>query len=200
QRSISQKQPGSQGGQGSQEPVRAPDNNNNVVNGRNQKLEPLIPIELQLLPQFYASECLVLKPGQESGAYKFQPPRSLLDSSREIKMEPAELRWSAAGGLQKISIMNQTGDRQAIKVKCSDNNIYRVNPVFAFIEPGQTLNVDVMRQNGSNKVDKLVFITSKASPEDNNPKQIFKPGTTNNTMMVLPLLATQPPATVAVAN
>uniref|UniRef100_A0AC34Q0P8 Major sperm protein n=1 Tax=Panagrolaimus sp. JU765 TaxID=591449 RepID=A0AC34Q0P8_9BILA len=154
QRSISQKQPGSQGGQGSQEPVRAPDNNNNVVN----------------------------------------------DSSREIKMEPAELRWSAAGGLQKISIMNQTGDRQAIKVKCSDNNIYRVNPVFAFIEPGQTLNVDVMRQNGSNKVDKLVFITSKASPEDNNPKQIFKPGTTNNTMMVLPLLATQPPATVAVAN
>lgn len=81
----------------------------------------------------------------------------------QIKMEPAELRWTASGGLQKISLMNQSGERQAIKVKCSDNAVYRVNPVYAFVEPGQTLNVDVLRQNGSNKVDKIVFVTAKVS-------------------------------------
>ena len=85
------------------------------------------------------------------------------DSTRELKMEPAELRWSTAGGMQKISLLNQSAERQAIKVKCSDNNVYRVNPVYAFVEPGQTLNVDVMRQNGSNKVDKIVFVTAKVS-------------------------------------
>uniref|UniRef100_A0A7E4W1J4 Major sperm protein n=1 Tax=Panagrellus redivivus TaxID=6233 RepID=A0A7E4W1J4_PANRE len=122
------------------------------------------------------------------------------DSAKEIKMEPAELRWSSTGGMQKISLVNQTAERQAIKVKCSDNNVYRVNPVYAFVEPGQTLNVDVMRQNGSNKVDKIVFVTAKAPVEEANPKVLFKPGAPSS-MMVLPLLATaqnEPPAVAAV--
>uniref|UniRef100_A0A914Y707 MSP domain-containing protein n=1 Tax=Panagrolaimus superbus TaxID=310955 RepID=A0A914Y707_9BILA len=103
-------------------------------------------------------------------------------------MEPAELRWSSTGGMQKISLLNQSNERQAIKVKCSDNTVYRVNPVYAIVEPGQTLNVDVMRQNGSNKVDKIVFVTTRAGLEE-NPKNLFKPGT-QSSMMVLPLLAT----------
>lgn len=122
------------------------------------------------------------------------------EATRELKMEPAELRWSSAGGMQKISLLNQSTERQAIKVKCSDNNVYRVNPVYAIVEPGQTLNVDVMRQNGSNKVDKIVFVTTRAGLEE-NPKNLFKPGT-QSSMMVLPLLAAtelNPPA-LAAAN
>uniref|UniRef100_A0A914Q614 Major sperm protein n=1 Tax=Panagrolaimus davidi TaxID=227884 RepID=A0A914Q614_9BILA len=110
------------------------------------------------------------------------------EQNRDLKMEPAELRWSSAGGMQKISLLNQSNERQAVKVKCSDNNVYRVNPVYAIVEPGQTLSVDVMRQNGSNKVDKIVFVTTRAGLEE-NPKNLFKPGT-QSSMMVLPLLAT----------
>ncbi|VDM48639.1 unnamed protein product [Toxocara canis] len=50
---------------------------------------------------------------------------------------------------------------QTFQVKCSDNNLYRVNPVFSFIEPGQSLGIDIVRQNGGAKVDKMVFVTTK---------------------------------------
>lgn len=89
-----------------------------------------------------------------------------LEQNRDLKMEPAELRWSAAGGMQKISLLNQSNERQAVKVKFSDNNFYRVNHVYAIVEPGQTLSVDVMRQNGSNKDDKIVFVTTRVSFND----------------------------------
>lgn len=48
-------------------------------------------------------------------------------------------------------------------MKCSDNNLYRVNPVYSFIEPGQVLAVDVLRHLGEPKVDKMVFVTSKVA-------------------------------------
>ncbi|KAI6170723.1 Major sperm protein [Aphelenchoides bicaudatus] len=63
--------------------------------------------------------------------------------------------------------------RLAIKVKTSDNQLYRVNPVYAYIEPGQQLNVYVMRQNGSAKLDKIVFVTVKAVDGNANLKQLF---------------------------
>jgi len=65
------------------------------------------------------------------------------------------------GGIQTVSIQNMSQDRQAVKVKCSDNQLYRVNPVYSFIEPGQTLDVDILRQSGPAKVDKMVFVTAK---------------------------------------
>lgn len=47
------------------------------------------------------------------------------------------------------------------QVKCSDNSIYRVNPVYSFIEPGEVLAIDILRQNGGAKVDKMVFVAAK---------------------------------------
>ena len=58
-------------------------------------------------------------------------------------MEPRVLRFNKQGGLLKVQLHNPSSVRQAIKVKCSDNNLYRVNPVFAYVEPGQQLNVYV---------------------------------------------------------
>lgn len=50
-----------------------------------------------------------------------------------------------------------------LQVKCTDNDLYRVNPVYAFIEPGQTVSFDIVRNNGGNKNDKLVFLATKVS-------------------------------------
>lgn len=66
-----------------------------------------------------------------------------LDEHIELNMEPRELRFEKRGGLLKVQLHNPTDTRQAIKVKCSDNNLYRVNPVYGFIEPGAQLNVYV---------------------------------------------------------
>uniref|UniRef100_A0A915PZK3 MSP domain-containing protein n=1 Tax=Setaria digitata TaxID=48799 RepID=A0A915PZK3_9BILA len=104
-------------------------------------------------------------------------------------MEPMELRWNTSGGVQKVFISNPTNMRRAIKVKCSDNNLYRVNPVYSFIEPGQILAIDVLRQNGGAKVDKMVFVTAMAGKNEQNPRTVFQDNT-QKPMMVLPLIAT----------
>lgn len=78
-------------------------------------------------------------------------------------MEPQELRFGQSGGLLKVRVFNPTDNLLAIKVKCSDNNLYRVNPVYSLIQPNSESEIDVVRQNGSSKVDKLVFVFSKVS-------------------------------------
>uniref|UniRef100_A0A183DFZ8 MSP domain-containing protein n=1 Tax=Gongylonema pulchrum TaxID=637853 RepID=A0A183DFZ8_9BILA len=108
-----------------------------------------------------------------------------------LKMEPKSLNWNTSGGVQKVYLTNASDERRAIKVKCSDNNLYRVNPVFAFIEPGQVLNVDVVRQNGGAKADKMVFVWSKASDTDHNPQLLFN-DVSSYAMSVLPLIVNAP--------
>lgn len=60
-------------------------------------------------------------------------------------MEPRELHFRSEGGLQKVQLRNVSNERRAIKVKCSDNGLYRVNPVYGIVDPGATLDVEVMQ-------------------------------------------------------
>ncbi|CAG9530107.1 unnamed protein product [Cercopithifilaria johnstoni] len=107
---------------------------------------------------------------------------------RDLRMKPKELRWDTSGGFRQVLISNHTKTRRAIKVKCSDNNIYRVNPVYSFVDPGQILAIDILRQNGGAKVDKMVFVAAKANKEDVNPEALFK-NKAPKPMMVIPLIA-----------
>ncbi|KAL3986043.1 MSP (Major sperm protein) domain family protein [Acanthocheilonema viteae] len=108
---------------------------------------------------------------------------------RDLKMEPVELHWNTTGGIRQVFISNPTPIRRAIKVKCSDNSMYRVNPVYSFIDPGQILVIDILRQNGGAKVDKMVFVAATAKKEDINPRTVFQDNSPKP-MMVLPLIAT----------
>jgi len=109
----------------------------------------------------------------------------------QLQMEPHELRFSDQGGLLKVQLYNPTNTRQAIKAKCSDNSMFRVNPVYGYVEPGQTLNVEVVRQSGGvSKLDKLVFVTAKAPAENTDVKTLFKTAQKDGAvLMVLPLIA-----------
>uniref|UniRef100_A0A915CJU9 Major sperm protein n=2 Tax=Parascaris univalens TaxID=6257 RepID=A0A915CJU9_PARUN len=106
----------------------------------------------------------------------------------DLILEPSNLLWKPAGGIKKVEVSNPGNERQAVKVKCTDNDLYRVNPVYAFIEPGQTVSFDIVRNNGGDKKDKLVFLATKASSNDTQPKELFKPGV-SNVVTVLPLLS-----------
>ncbi|KAI6203916.1 hypothetical protein M3Y94_00612200 [Aphelenchoides besseyi] len=109
---------------------------------------------------------------------------------KDLRMEPRELHFDKQGGFQKVHLHNPGTQRQAVKVKCSDNVLYRVSPVFGFIEPGNSLAFDVLRQNGEPKPDKLVFLVAETGDEAASAKAVFNsmaPGQTS--AVVLPLKA-----------
>lgn len=49
----------------------------------------------------------------------------------------------------------------AIKVKCSNNDLFRVSPVYTCLEPGCSQRLQVIRDPGEPKVDKLIIIYKK---------------------------------------
>ena len=87
-----------------------------------------------------------------------------------------------------LKIKNDSGGRLAVKVKCSDNVLYRVNPVFAFIENGAELSVEVYRKADNPKADKLVIITKEAAADAKDAQGLFKPGETDNDMQTVALM------------
>ncbi|VDO31455.1 unnamed protein product [Onchocerca flexuosa] len=106
----------------------------------------------------------------------------------ELSLEPKNLRWTGEGGYQTVQLRNITEDRLAVKAKCSDNELYRVNPVFGFIDPGKELKVDIMRRKAMPKVDKMIFVSVHANKEDVFPKPLFKRSKDSQKMATLPLL------------
>lgn len=62
------------------------------------------------------------------------------------------------------------------QVKCSDNQLYQVNPVRGFIEPGEAVHMNILRQNGAAKTDRLVLLLAKVSsqavPGKSKPKKL----------------------------
>ncbi|EFO16632.1 hypothetical protein LOAG_11873 [Loa loa] len=101
-------------------------------------------------------------------------------------MEPKLLNWNISGGMQRVYLTNLSDERRAIKVKCSDNHLYRVSHVFSFVEPGEVLGIDIVRQNGSAKPDKMIFLWTKAEKNDNKASMLFNK-ISSYPMVVLPL-------------
>lgn len=77
------------------------------------------------------------------------------DAKKAVKIDVQELNFAKGGGLQKIKITNGTDERQAIKIECSDNAVYRTNPVCTFAEPNADIEIEVQRQAGVSKADKI---------------------------------------------
>ncbi|KAI6174166.1 Major sperm protein [Aphelenchoides besseyi] len=109
---------------------------------------------------------------------------------QQLCVEPRELHFEPGGGIQKVNVLNSSAQRQAVKVKCSDTQTYRVSPVYAFIEPGNSYEFDVQRQNGAKKLklDQLVFLVAQTDAKETNPKSVFKSLSTDKAAaLVLPL-------------
>ncbi|CAJ0594553.1 unnamed protein product [Cylicocyclus nassatus] len=112
---------------------------------------------------------------------------SLPAKPSELRVEPAELSYKAIGGLKGVSVINDTQERKFFKVKCSDNMLYRVNPVFGSVEPGKSARIDILRQNGGAKIDKIVLVTTRAEDGEVPCREVFNQARATE-MMVLPLL------------
>ncbi|KAL6743920.1 hypothetical protein Aduo_016905 [Ancylostoma duodenale] len=77
-----------------------------------------------------------------------------------IKLSASSLAWEDKEAQQVLKVTNNAEKKQALKIKCSNNSVYKVNPVFAMIEVGKTLDIVVTRKNGPLKTEKLLILTT----------------------------------------
>ena len=59
------------------------------------------------------------------------------------ELQPASLQLPAAGGKSTHQLINPTDVRLAFKVKTTNNDNYRVHPVYGFAEPNAEASIDV---------------------------------------------------------
>ena len=77
---------------------------------------------------------------------------------------PQALFAPGVPGASHHKLNNPTGGPMAVKVKCSDNALYKVRPVYAVVPAGGQVALEMARAAGPAKQDKLV-IQSIACPE-----------------------------------
>ncbi|KAK0412745.1 hypothetical protein QR680_006402 [Steinernema hermaphroditum] len=93
-----------------------------------------------------------------------------------LSIDPETATFITSGGRSEHMLVNCGDARLAVKVRCSDNNVYRVNPVYMFVEAGQCTSLMVTRLPGPPKVDKLVLHYVACAESEQSAKELFKPG------------------------
>ncbi|KAI6185299.1 Major sperm protein [Aphelenchoides besseyi] len=87
---------------------------------------------------------------------------------------------SRSGGASRHLMANETNNRLAIKIKCSNNDVYRVSSVYTILEPGYSQRLQVVRDPGKPGTDKLILLYKPTNcknaydafhSEDNEPVQ-----------------------------
>ncbi|CAB3399454.1 unnamed protein product [Caenorhabditis bovis] len=88
----------------------------------------------------------------------------------DLFLTPKICYFSAAnGGASRHMMVNGSNHRMAIKIKCSDNELFRVSPVFCLLEPGSAQRLQIVRDPGPAKIDKIVLqykATCATNPRD----------------------------------
>uniref|UniRef100_A0AC35TTX4 MSP domain-containing protein n=1 Tax=Rhabditophanes sp. KR3021 TaxID=114890 RepID=A0AC35TTX4_9BILA len=108
-----------------------------------------------------------------------------------LTIEPAAVEVPAAGGTSTHKLTNPGATRIAFKIKSSNNNEYRLKPVFGFVEPGAATDVVVTRLPGAPKEDKLViyFTDQNVAPETPKPEDVFVATPTGSGNIIVPIKA-----------
>ncbi|VDL64280.1 unnamed protein product [Nippostrongylus brasiliensis] len=90
-----------------------------------------------------------------------------------LTAEPPQAQVPAAGG-KSTHQLNNAGDQKMIfKVKSSNNNEYRVNPVYGFVDPSGNATLEVTRLAGPPKDDKLVVQFAPAPADATDAQAAF---------------------------
>ncbi|GMS96524.1 hypothetical protein PENTCL1PPCAC_18699, partial [Pristionchus entomophagus] len=107
-------------------------------------------------------------------------------STREmaLNLDPAELQFAKEGGNVSVKIISSSESRLAFKVKTSNNDLYRVRPVYGFVEPKADAPLVVVRFPGPPKDDKLVVQWAEVPAEETDPKAPFDAGAQQGEVML----------------
>ncbi|PIO52887.1 MSP domain protein, partial [Teladorsagia circumcincta] len=77
-----------------------------------------------------------------------------------IKLSASSLAWEPKKGQQVLKVTNNLKKKQAMKLKCSNNEMYKVNPVFAMLDVGKSLDIVISRTGGPVKPEKILVLTT----------------------------------------
>ncbi|RCN52928.1 MSP domain protein, partial [Ancylostoma caninum] len=91
------------------------------------------------------------------------------------KFSTMQCEWDEKGGKQIITVTNPSEDKIGMKVKTTDNNLFRVEPVFANIEAGKSLDVAIFRSAGAVKEDKVLILLTQNKADEDLEKLFKKP-------------------------
>ncbi|KAL6732568.1 hypothetical protein Aduo_003317 [Ancylostoma duodenale] len=90
-----------------------------------------------------------------------------------LTIDPPAASVPAAGGKSAHTLANPGEAKILFKVKCSNNNDYRVNPVFGFVDPAGQAPLEITRTGGAPKEDKLVIQWGPAPPDATDAQAAF---------------------------
>ncbi|KAI6216197.1 Major sperm protein [Aphelenchoides fujianensis] len=65
---------------------------------------------------------------------------------------------SLKGGASRHLMANETDRKLAVKIKCSNNQLYRVSPVFCILEPGSAQRLQIVRDPGKPGPDRMIVL------------------------------------------
>ncbi|GMR42371.1 hypothetical protein PMAYCL1PPCAC_12566 [Pristionchus mayeri] len=91
----------------------------------------------------------------------------------ELEIYPTFAEFIEMGGASKHVITNKGTQRIVWKVRCSNNSLFKVLPVFAFLDPSQSMDLHIVRYEGPVRKDKLVIMYKEAKAEETDPKKSF---------------------------
>ncbi|PIO74139.1 MSP domain protein [Teladorsagia circumcincta] len=90
-----------------------------------------------------------------------------------VTADPAQAKVAAKGGKWTQQINNRGDKKLIFKIRCSNNNAYRVSPVFGFIDASGNTNIEVIRLSGAPKEDKLVVQYAVAPADATDAQTAF---------------------------
>ncbi|CAJ0594555.1 unnamed protein product [Cylicocyclus nassatus] len=82
---------------------------------------------------------------------------SIKANEQALSVDPEVAKFTVAGGKSEHMLVNLGGKDLAIKVRCSNNNLYRVHPVYQVVETGQCKSMVVTRHFGPARQDRLLI-------------------------------------------
>ncbi|KAK5976050.1 Major sperm protein [Trichostrongylus colubriformis] len=97
------------------------------------------------------------------------PPPTL-----DLHIYPPLAEFIEFGGASKHVLTNAGSSRMVFKVKCSNNSLFKVSPVYAFLDPGASMDLQILRQEGPTRNDKLIIMYKEAKRTEKDPKKSFE--------------------------
>ncbi|MFH4976926.1 hypothetical protein AB6A40_003635 [Gnathostoma spinigerum] len=103
-----------------------------------------------------------------------QPFMMSLEPAKEVVFRGDDL--DVRPRTEHVTLTNTTKCRQAFKVKCSSNEIFRVKPAIGFIRPGKTRNIQLTFFSVFVPCDNVHFFSFYHLPADETdikPRKLF---------------------------
>ncbi|XGW06112.1 hypothetical protein V3C99_016442 [Haemonchus contortus] len=94
-------------------------------------------------------------------------------AGKPLKFSATQLEWDEKGGQQTLTVTNTTDVKQCMKIKSSDNKLFKVHPVYSTVDPGKSQEITVRRDAGPVKSDKIVIVTAP-NKDDDDPEKFFE--------------------------